>query len=325
MPKSNLELQAGEFICLLGANGSGKSTLLRTIAGVQNPLQGHIRLQNQDMNKLWRTHRAQQLSLVLTEAIHVGNFSVYDLVSLGRYPYTGWMGQLSRRDRDTIDWALQVTDTQRLASRNVYKLSDGERQRVMIARALAQDTPLILLDEPTAHLDLPNRVMVFKLLRQLAREARKAILLSTHELDLALQVSDKLWLIPDNSLGPRPILQGAPEDMVLSGTFEQAFPQEGFNFDKFTGSFKIDQPKQRKIKLIGQGVQAFWTTRALERQGFAISQNGDNTPCIELAGNSQHNYRWIATLRDKQSEHRSIEHLLHTLHQEFYENQENTH
>lgn len=310
----NLRLNQGEFVCLLGANGSGKSTLMRTIAGVQPALKGEVLLDNTLLKKLKPAQIAQRLSMVLTEKITVGNLSVHALVSLGRVPYTGWLGRLKPQDHEMIDWALEVTETTEFRHRNVNQLSDGEKQKVMIARALTQDTPLILLDEPTAHLDLPNRVMIFKLLRKLAKQTGKAILLTTHELDLALQAADHIWLMgKKNEQGECQITTGAPEDLVLNGTFERAFAKDGFHFDKHTGAFKINEPDQQKVYLQGTGVQAFWTQRALEREGYLVSQNTYDGWEVVLSGNDPTNYCWTIKTDEINDACHSVEGLLQVL------------
>lgn len=305
----DLQLRTGEFVCLLGANGSGKSTLMRTIASVQPALEGQVLLNGTPLKKLKALEVAHQLSMVLTEKITVGNLSVYALVSLGRMPYTGWLGKLTDQDKAKVAWALQATGTTEFIHRNVNQLSDGERQKVMIARALAQDTSLILLDEPTAHLDLPNRVMIFKLLRKLAKQTGKAVLLTTHELDLALQSADKIWLMGKRST--QGLITGTPEDLVLNETFEQAFDKEGFYFDKQTGAFKINEPERKKIRLKGEGIQAFWTQRALEREGYAVVAAQETAPyLITLSGNDKSNYGWTVTTSQTENTYQSIEKLL---------------
>ncbi|WP_299456993.1 ABC transporter ATP-binding protein [uncultured Microscilla sp.] len=291
----SLKLHAGEFVCLLGANGSGKSTLMRTIAKVQPALAGKILLDGAPIHQFKPAHIARKLSLVLTDRVTIGNLSVYTLVSLGRVPYTGWLGKLTTRDKEVVDWALHETETAQFAHRNIDQLSDGERQKVMIARALAQDTSLILLDEPTAHLDLPNRVMIFKLLRKLAKQTQKAILLTTHELDLALQAADNIWLMGKKSVqGLCSIATGTPEDLVLNGVFEKAFQKDGFYFDKHTGAFKINESARKEIRLQGKGIQAFWTQRALEREGYTVvDTNNENVACeVVLLDKQPTGYGW---------------------------------
>ena len=157
---------------------------------------------------------------MLTDRINHGNLTAFDLISLGRTPHTGWFGNLRDDDLNRVDRAIENTNVKHLVGKSIHQLSDGERQKVMIARALAQDTPVILLDEPTAHLDLPNRIDIIRLLRKLVRETDKAIIMSTHELDLALQAADKIWLM---SMGNK-TFSGAPEDLVLNDIFGEAPP-----------------------------------------------------------------------------------------------------
>ncbi len=261
-----LSLLAGELVCLLGPNGAGKSTLLRTLAGLQPPLAGHIWLEGEELGQLSAQALARRLSIVLTERVDVGNLSAWGLVALGRHPYTGWTGRLSPQDRAAVAWAIQAVGAEELAPRLVSELSDGERQKVMIARALAQEPRLMLLDEPTAFLDLPRRVEIMGMLRNLAQETRRAILLSTHDLDLALRSADRIWLLAqDGSLQV-----GAPEDLILSGAFQATFRSDGVEFDPQAGSFRISQNGAGTIHLLGEGLALTWTRRALERVGFQV-------------------------------------------------------
>lgn len=263
-------LQTGELVCLLGPNGAGKSTLLRTLAGMQPPIAGEVKLLENDIYKLPPQELAKRLSLVLTEKIDVGMLSAYALVTMGRYPYTDWWGKLSSEDENIINWAIKSVGAVNLAQRNVSELSDGERQKIMIARALAQSPMVMLLDEPTAFLDLPRRVEIMQLLRQLARDTNQAILLSTHDLDLALRLADKIWLLGNNGI----LHVGAPEDLILSGAFADTFRSEGVEFNIFSGEFNLNIPYKGEVKLIGEGVAAIWTIRALERVGFTVLQGG---------------------------------------------------
>lgn len=273
--KLDLELYPGELVCLLGPNGCGKSTLMRTLAGVQRPLAGRVLLAGSRLDRISAKEAAKKLSLVLTDRVVTGNLSVYSLVALGRYPYTGWTGRLSIDDEKVVRHAIETTGTRVFAHRHVGDLSDGERQKVMIARAIAQDTPVILLDEPTAHLDLPNRLEIIHLLKRLAREAKKAIVLSTHELDLALQAADRIWLMHApaslHSKLPEPgLIVDIPESLVLQGDLERAFRRNGFEFDRLSGSFRLRHDGRMTIGLVGEGVAAYWTRRALERIGCKV-------------------------------------------------------
>ena len=267
-------LVAGELVCLLGPNGAGKSTLMRTLAGLQKPLAGAVVLKGRDLHGLTESARARRLGLVLTERVEVGNLSAYALVALGRYPHTGWAGRLSAADEAVVRWAMDAVGARHLAGRSVGELSDGERQKVMIARALAQEPAVLLLDEPTAFLDLPRRVEVLQVLRRLASDRDRAVLLSTHDLDLALRCADRLWLLPPNG----PLQIGAPEDLVLSGAFQRTFAD--VEFDPALGSFHLAREPEGEVGLVGDGLHARWTARALERAGFRVAK--DAPTCVEL-------------------------------------------
>jgi iron complex transport system ATP-binding protein len=283
----NASLHEGEVICLMGPNGSGKSTLIKTLAGMQAPLSGDISLFYESVAALTPKEIAQKLSTVLTDRITIGNLDVFTLVSFGRSPYTGWLGRLREEDEKVVRWAIEATGVEPLVHRDISTLSDGERQKVMIARALAQDTDLILLDEPTAHLDLPNRVEIMRLLRKLARDTGKAILLSTHELDLALKAGDRCWLMNDE----RQLFSGTPEDLVLDGTFEAVFARDSFDFDRATGTFNLHEPNGKTIAVTGDTVGVFWTRRALEREGFAITERENCDLQIEVSSGGE-DYFW---------------------------------
>lgn len=278
-------LHQGELVCLLGPNGSGKSTLIKTMAGMQSPLEGSVYLAGDDMIQFTPKEIARKLSTVLTDRILIGNLSVFTLVSLGRSPYTGWTGRLRTEDEEATLQAIQSTGLEPLAERDISTLSDGERQKTMIARALAQDTDTILLDEPTAHLDLPNRVEIIRLLRKLARETGKSILLSTHELDLALKAGDKVWMLNEGG----ELFTGVPEDLVLNGTFEAVFERDSFDFDRTTGSFNLHNVQDKTASLSGDATAVFWTKRALEREGYRIT---DNSPTRINCFEEKENYSW---------------------------------
>jgi len=268
----SLEILSGQLICLLGPNGAGKSTLLRTLAGLQRSLAGSVAITGR--TDLSAAQLAQKISLVLTDRITGNNLDVYSLVALGRYPWSDWLGGLGESDRAAIERAIEATGIGELRDRKLYTLSDGENQKVMLARALAQDTPLLMLDEPTAHLDLPSRIRLMRLLHRLARALDKGILLSTHELDLALQVADEVWLLEATGS----LHKGAPEDLILDGIFEAVFAKEDVSFDRATGVFRIPSKGDKEIGLTGEGaagdgVALFWTRRALQREGFTVTDN----------------------------------------------------
>lgn len=229
LENASATLANGELIALLGRNGSGKSTLLRTIAGLTHPISGSIAIDGHDIATLHPEAAARLVSLVTTECAQVPNLRCRDVVALGRAPYTNWIGRLQADDWALVDEALTLLDLSALAYTPIDRISDGECQRVMIARALAQDTPVILLDEPTSFLDLPNRYELGILLRRLAHERDKCVLFSTHELDIALSLCDSIALI-DN-----PFLHHLPtSEMVTRKHIERLFRNDTVTFDPRT-------------------------------------------------------------------------------------------
>lgn len=230
----SFQLQEGNLIGLVGANGVGKSTLLRTLTGMQPSLGGSITIQKSPLTSYESLHLAKLMSVVLTEAPSSKNLSVAEFVSLGRQPHTNWLGHLSSEDHEKINNALLLTDTKKLVSRKCYELSDGQLQRVAIARALAQDTPIIILDEPTTHLDLYHRAVVLKLLKKLTREMGKTILFSTHEIDLAIQLSDEMMIMVPNDF-----YFDEPCRLISQGSFKSLFPSDTILFDQNTGRFTV--------------------------------------------------------------------------------------
>lgn len=230
----NIELKQGELVGLIGANGIGKSTLLRTITNVQNPLNGSILLNQKDIHSYNSFDLAKKLSLVLTEPVASKNLSVFELVALGRQPYTNWIGNLSNTDLNQVENALKQTNIEDLKHKKCYELSDGQLQKVMIARALAQDTDLIVLDEPTTHLDMYHKAYILKLLQKLAKDTGKAILFSSHEIDLAIQLCDTLVVMTKNN-----VFSGQPCQLIEAKVFENLFPKDLIAFDEKTGTFRV--------------------------------------------------------------------------------------
>ena len=296
----DLELHKGEFVGLLGPNGTGKSTLLRTFGRMQPLLAGNVELDGRNIHHLNNHTLATLLSVVLTDRLAVGRLTAYELVGLGRYPYTGWAAGLTPEDHRIIQWAIGATRSADLAARDVSELSDGERQRVMIARALAQQPTVMLLDEPTAFLDLPTRVEITGLLKRLARETGLAVLMSTHDLDLVLRSADTLWLITSEGI----VEHGAPEDLILRGTLQSTFSSTELIFDSDIGGFRPRTPAVGNALLIADGLSGLWMRRALEREGFRILEHrpaGEKVDVEITAGDSEETPEW--RLRTDTEEH----------------------
>lgn len=230
----NLNLETGKLVALVGANGIGKSTLLRTITGIQKPLSGSVILNGKDIFTYEPLDLAQNLSLVLTEKLPSSNLTVFELIALGRQPYTNWLGKLSEDDLEKVNDAITLTQIGHLVDKRHYEISDGQLQIVLIARALAQDTPLIILDEPTTHLDLLHKVSVFRLLKKLSQETNTCILFSTHDIDLAIQLSDEMIVMTETAFE-----HDRPSNLIANGTFDAIFKDESLVFDKEKGKFSF--------------------------------------------------------------------------------------
>jgi iron complex transport system ATP-binding protein len=303
----SVSLHAAELVCLLGPNGAGKSTLMRTIAGMQAPLAGQALLLGTDIHRLKARELARRLSVVLTERVSVGILSAYALVALGRHPHTNWAGTLTEQDHDVVRWAIQTVGAQDLAHRPVGELSDGERQKVMVARSLAQEPEVMILDEVTAFLDLPRRVEIMRLLREIAHLEGTAILLSTHDLDLALRSADRIWLLSKGGA----LQVGAPEELVLSGAFGEAFASEGVAFDERRGAFRINEHHEAgEVKVTGEEIGVLWTARALERCGFSIAENGDAAALSIEVSRQDKQITWLLNAGGQMQRYSSLADLL---------------
>jgi iron complex transport system ATP-binding protein len=230
----NLSMQAGKLIALIGGNGIGKSTLLKTLTGIQKPLSGKVKINGINIQEIDGLTLAQNLSVVLTEKLPPSNLTVFELIALGRQPYTNWIGKLTAVDIVKINQAMELTQIHHLSSKKHYEISDGQLQKVLVARALAQDTPLIILDEPTTHLDLLHKVALFKLLKKLTKETNKCILFSTHDIDMAIQLSDEMIIMT-----PENVIQDEPCNLISKGTFTNLFKDDNISFDAIKGKFII--------------------------------------------------------------------------------------
>lgn len=257
----------GELVSLIGANGSGKSTILRTIIGLLPSLSGRIELFGRETAEYNRIEMARTIGYVAAGSPASYNMRVEELVTLGRFPHTNWIGRLQKNDRDLINESIESVGIAHLRERNIYQLSDGEKQRAMIARALAQDTALLLLDEPTAFLDLPNKFDLIHLLKQLSLEREKAIVISTHDLNIAVRESDKIWLLHHSHL-----FEGAPEDLLLNGEFASLFGDSRLKFAEEEGAFSYSSESLFDLELDAAPELKSLTRLALIRMGAKISE-----------------------------------------------------
>lgn len=271
----NLAIHSGELICLLGPNGAGKSTLLKTLSGILTLREGSIMV-GEHQAPLPPSVLARQLAIVLSSFEGIGGIKVEELIGLGRAPYLGWYGKLKAEDEAIIHRSMEDTATEDLKGRQVGTLSDGEKQRVMIARALTQETPLILLDEPTSHLDLNHRVQVIRLLHHLARKRGKGIVLSTHDLDLAIQGADRLWIVSDEGK----LIQGYPEDLLFSGKISEIYGGDS-QFDWMNGGLKLLEEGEIPVRLDMSVEEKIWVRRALARHGLRASNDPTVTAIVK--------------------------------------------
>jgi iron complex transport system ATP-binding protein len=268
---------SGELTCLLGANGVGKSTLLRTLSAFQPPISGEIEIMGKKLADYTDKQLATVIGVVLTEKCSLRNMTAEELIGMGRSPYTGFWGSLSKADKKIVDDAIRMMKIEDLRHRMMHTLSDGERQKVMIAKALAQETPVIFLDEPTAFLDFPSKVEIMQLLHHLSRSTNKTIFLSTHDLELALQIADKIWLM-DRMSG---VTIGTPEDLSIDGCLSNFFSRKGIIFDMETGLFRIDNEYKKEVRLVGHGNKYAMVRKALQRNGIHASRRVESEFYIE--------------------------------------------
>jgi iron complex transport system ATP-binding protein len=281
-------IHKGQLIAILGRNGTGKSTLLRTMCGLQKPLSGNILIQETPISSLPLAIRARKVSFVSTEPVHISHMRITDLVALGRTPHIGWLGKLSSEDRMIISDAIAATGLTEKQHTFINEISDGERQRAMIARALSQDTDIIFLDEPTAFLDVINRYDIFHLLHKLTREKDKTIIFSTHDLQIALSESDRIFLLENKKL-----IHGAPEDLLLSDELMVLFDRERLEFNSENVSMSLKKILTNEIGIKGNESQTLsFTIKALERLGFKVSREKSTLPVVIVRHTKEGN-SWI--------------------------------
>jgi iron complex transport system ATP-binding protein len=310
----NASIQKGELTCLLGANGVGKSTLLKTLSGFLGKLDGNISIMGKEMDTYSPKELSTTLGVVLTDKCEVRNMSVREIVGMGRSPYTSFWGALSKEDYKIVDQAIEMIGITHLSGRMVHTLSDGERQKAMIAKSLAQQTPIIILDEPTAFLDFPSKVEIMQLLHKLTREAGKTIFLSTHDMELALQIADKIWIM-DKKCG---FAIGTPEDLAINGALSEFFTRKGIAFDADTGLFKVENNIHKNVLLQGKhGSLQNMVKKALHRNGIGIIRPCGNSPVpvdkeiqATIVVGTDKEFPFTVTAEGKEKRARSIEELL---------------
>ena len=274
----SIDIHKGQLTAIMGRNGTGKSTFLRTICGVQKPLSGNIIIDGSSITALSLFSRAKKVSFVSTEPVNVSHMRIKDIVALGRIPHTGWLGRMTEGDRIIIAEAIAATGLAEKQDEFIDEISDGERQRTMIARALAQDTDIIFLDEPTAYLDVINRYDIFHLLQRLTRNKDKTIVFSTHDLQLALAEADRILLLEN-----RKLIHGAPEDLLLNDDLDVLFKREYLEFDRKTATLVLKKELTARIGLQGDDNPALtFTAKAMERLGYSVIRQPGFVPVVTI-------------------------------------------
>lgn len=300
LPPLSASAEKGELVSVIGRNGIGKSTLLRSLAGIQDVFGGKIFYKGREISSYDRSELARTTGFISTEQVKVSNMTVMDLVSLGRFPYTNWLGKLNADDLQSVHEAMEKCSVLRYSGKYVSELSDGERQRVMIARLLAQDASIMLMDEPTAFLDIRSKFEIVHLLHQLSHSHGKTIIITTHDLDLALRHSDRIWLIPDDG-----IREGSPEDLMIEGMFGHLFDSEIVKFNSLDGTYSFNEIPKGSLYVEGDEFIKQWTERAIKRAGFEVSAVRIQDR-VSISGDR----RWILTLNGKTQEFSSIYDLM---------------
>lgn len=296
LPELGASASKGELIAIIGRNGIGKSTLLRTMAGLQEYLGGNIFYSGRRIADFKRTDLARTAGFISTEIVKVSNMTVYDLVSLGRFPYTNWYGNISPKDDDIINDAMEKTFVSTFSKRFISELSDGERQKAMIARMLAQNTEVMLMDEPTAFLDIESKFSILHLLHQLSHEEGKTIIFTTHDLHMAIGHTDKIWLMLDSGLK-----EGSPEDLIIAGEFDHLFSSASIQFNSKNGTFSLKGKKKGCLFIEGEGLNKHWTKEAIRRAGFSVSEV-KTIPYIKIVSDK----KWHLISSDSEKEFYSI-------------------
>ncbi|NOZ35776.1 MAG: ABC transporter ATP-binding protein [Chlorobi bacterium] len=303
LQNSNISAEEGELIALIGINGSGKSTLLRTIIGLQQVLSGNIIINGINQTKYNKSDLAKIIAYVSSEIIQTKYLKVKDVVSLGRFPHQKFTDQNSEKDKKIIETALKTVGMSNFKDRYISEISDGERQKIMTARALAQDTDIILADEPAAFLDLESKFALYNLLSDTAKNSNKTIIFSTHDLNIALKYCDKVWLIRNKT-----IYEGSPEDLILNGMLQNIFSDKHVIFNSETFEFSVKADKKYPVKIINNYQSEDFRNiiiNGLKRKGFYVSDMPD-IPVIE----TKKNKNFIIIKNNKRYEAKNIYDLL---------------
>jgi len=280
----NAKLEKGKLTCFLGRNGAGKSTLLKTVLGVLDPLDGEIIIDGEILHEISANKRSRKISAVLTDVVRTEHISVEEFVALGRIPHTNWKGSLEEIDKKHIANAIEICEIEDIKNKIISELSDGQLQKVNIARAICQDTDLILLDEPTAHLDVSNKFKVFEILRKLAIDYKKSIFIITHDLELAFQNADMLWVIDKDGI----MQSGVTEDLLLDKKIIDSFLTSNFEFDYVSGKFLYKRDSRVSFQLTGDDENTYWTKQALYKNGYGVDKKSDYT--LKIYNNPK---KWI--------------------------------
>jgi iron complex transport system ATP-binding protein len=308
LPPLTASANKGELIAVLGRNGIGKSTLLRTLTGIQPSMGGEIIFAGKNLRDYSRVDLARKVGYISTEIVNVNNMSVYDLVALGRFPHTNWIGKITSNDYEIIIDAIEKTTMLAFRNKYVFELSDGERQKAMIARILAQDTDIMVMDEPTAFLDMGSKYEILHLLHTLSQKNDKTIIFSTHDFNMAISQSDKIWLILENQL-----IEGAPEDLMIEGAFNHIFDSSPVMFDSENGNFSFRGEERGELYIEGDGHLRHWTAEAIKRAGFSVAEVRTKS---YIKVTSIYKNKWQLISQDSMAEFSSLYDLLCSLRKE---------
>ena len=282
LPAFSAEAGKGELIAVIGRNGIGKSTLLRTIAGLHPCLSGSLLIDGRDIREYARKELAERVGYISTEIIRVSNLTVYDLVSQGRFPHTNWFGHIDSRNHEAIMESISKAGISDYSERMITELSDGERQKAMIAMVLAQDAVIMVMDEPTAFLDIRSKFEIMHLLHRLTREKGKTVIFSTHDFDSAVSEADMIWLMLNDRF-----TNGAPEDLILTGVINRLFDETAVKFNPHNGKFVSDREIKGTVTVTGEGDLKFWTERAAIRSGYTVSDTDFKIRIITPSGETR--------------------------------------